>query len=398
VDDSHNQPIDEAPIDVSDPKYDPHILDYFQLVLKYKWTVVFIVGFCSVAALVLTYMVPQVYQSEAVLLPPDRLSSFSLLSRYSSGFALQMLKEVENPSVDVLQNIVESRRMGEYLIGDSELHRYWSHKGLNQLEMLQAARQCVGFRPGFSQVWVSGAFETDWFADAKEKEEARALSARIANLGVRLMDSILRAEVRSLAHDTRVYADSDYAARHRELDSLDRLQEQYEHTHGIVKLSDQIQQTIAQVAALKSARDQAEIRLRILRLDLSQQAATPQTLAAVVSEANRASDAYARAPQFGPALDSLPAVSRQYARILQRKKELEPIVGFLRGEVEQQRIFEVREKSPITVLDSALPPTARFSPKRIPMMSLGIIAGFALSIVYVTGRTLRQEWKRIVPS
>src|SRR5205823_5315457 len=97
-------------------------MDYLLLMLKYKWSVILIVGISGIAAFASTYIVPQTYEAEAWILPPDRLSSYGLLERFSSGFAIQMLKEVENPSVDLIQNFLESRRLAERLASDSAIH------------------------------------------------------------------------------------------------------------------------------------------------------------------------------------------------------------------------------------------------------------------------------------
>jgi tyrosine-protein kinase Etk/Wzc len=392
VADSREEIENQPPIDVSDPKYDPHILDYLQLVLKYKWTVTLIVFACGVVALASTFMVPQVYQASAMLLPPDRLSSFGRLSRFSSGFAISMLKEIENPSVDLLQNILESRQLNERVLADSAIYSFLRSHTADREEMLNEVHHSIAVIPGISQVEVQGVVETGWFASSREKAQAQKLSAYVANRAIAEMDSIMRAEVRSLARGTRIYADSDYASRSRELDSIESVREDFERTHGVVELTKQTKATIERVAALRAARDEAQIRLQILRLDLTQQASPTQAVAALASEANRAAESYASAAPIGPAFDSLPSINQEYARILQRKQELEPIVSFLRGEVEQQRVFEAREKSVITIMDSAMPPKGKASPKRAITTLLGLISGLGIGIFYVGVRAIWPSW------
>jgi len=395
VEDSREEINNQVPIDISDPKYDPHILDYLQLVLKYKWAVVSIVFVCGVVALASTYMVPQVYQASAMLLPPDRLSSFGRLSKFSSGFAIQMLKEVENPSVDLLQNILESRQLNERVLADSAIRAFLRSHSADHQEMLDELHRSIVVTPGFSQLEVQGVMETGWFASSSEKAEAQKLSAYLANRAIAEMDSIMRTDVRLLAHNTRVYADSDYAARSRELDSIEYEREHFERTNGVVELTKQTKATIERVAALRATRDEAQIRLQILRLDLTQQASPTEAVAALASEANRAAESYASAAPIGPAFDSLPSVNQAYARILQRKEELEPIVAFLRGETEQQRVFEARDKSVITVMDSAMPPKGKSSPKRAITTLLGLISGLGIGIFYVGVRALWPSWSTL---
>ncbi|HEY3874880.1 MAG TPA: Wzz/FepE/Etk N-terminal domain-containing protein [Candidatus Kapabacteria bacterium] len=368
-------------------------MDFLVIFARRKWMIIGLTVFCGVLAVALTYFVPQTFQSEAKILPPDRISSTGLLSKYNAGYALELLKEIENPSVDLLQNLLESRTLAERLARDSSVHRYYASQGLSGRELVTTTQDAIRVEPGFSKVGIFATIETGWMASANQKEQARILSATMANLAVQTMDSMLRGAIRSLAHDTRVYADSDYATRVRQLDSLGAVQEAFEEAHGLVQLPAQLKASIARVAALKADRDQQDIRLHLLRLDLSNSASSTEEVMAKLSAAEDAAHAYQTEPQIGPAFDSLPEVSKQYAEILRQKAELEPIVNFLRVEAEQERIYEVREKSLITMLDPAQVPEHRISPIRSQDGFLGLIFGFALSLLVVGVRALFLSWK-----
>ncbi len=367
-------------------------MDFVLLFMRRKWAMLAIVFFCGAAAVGISYVLPQTFQAKAELLPPDRASSSSLLSKLNAGFALEMMKEIENPSVDLLQNILESRSLAERLARDSAIHRHFTSFGARGEALIEGVRKSLTVLPGFSKVTVDATVETGWAAGTAEKEQARLLSSRIANLAVASMDSTLRSAIRSMAHATRLYADSDYALKRQELDSLDNRQEAFEHAHGVVKLEAQTEAAIGRIAELKVDRDRAEIRLRLLGLDLSDHADSIEAIKAELHEAERAAVAYETDEQVGPALDSLPEVSRYYAELLRDRKELEPIVAFLRVEAEQQSIFETREKSMITIVDSAQPPETRSSPIRSQMGLLGLIGGLALSIMYLAIHALRLSW------
>jgi uncharacterized protein involved in exopolysaccharide biosynthesis len=367
-------------------------MDFLLLIARRKWVMLSIVFFCCAAAVGISYILPQTFVAKTELLPPDRISSSSLLSKLNAGFALEMMKEIENPSVDLLQNILESHSLAERLARDSAIHRHFTSLGARGEALIEDVQKSLTVLPGFSEVTVDATVETGWAADAAEKEQARLLSAHVANLAIACMDSTLRSAIRSMAHATRLYADSDYALKRQELDSLDSRQEAFEQAHGVVELATQTKAVIARVAELKVERDRAEIRLRLLGLDLSDHADSIEAIKAELHEAERAAVAYETDEQTGPALDSLPEVSRYYAEIVRDRKELEPIVEFLRVEAEQQSIFETREKSMITVVDSAQPPETRSSPIRSQMGLLGLVAGLALSIMYLAIHALRLSW------
>ena len=368
------------------------IMDFVVLAMGRKWSMLAIVLFCGILAVGITFLEPQTFVGEASMLPPDRLSSSNLLSKFNSGFALEMLKEIENPSVDLLQNILESRTLDERLARDSTIRSYYTRLGLNEPEIYQAVRKAVAVGPTYTRVDVQGTVETGWFPAAAEKEQARQLSAYITNTAIACMDSMLKSEIRSLAHSTGVYADSDYALKLQELDTLDSRQQAFEQEHGVVKLETQTEESINRIAELRTDRDQAAIELHLVDLDLSSNASSREAAAAKLHETERASIAYETDREIGPALDSLPEVSRAYAELLRDRKELEPIVSFLRIETEQQRIFETREKSLVTVMDSARPPNNRISPIRSETGFLGLIIGAALSIIYLALFSLRLSF------
>jgi uncharacterized protein involved in exopolysaccharide biosynthesis len=369
--------------EIPDLPPDPHILDYFALVARHKWMTMFLVLFSGAVFFIGSYCVPYEFQSEAMLLPPDRLSSSSLLSGASSGYAIKMLKEVENPSVDLLQNILESHSLGARVAEDSVIRAYYRPHVRTEEELVATLQRAIEVGPSFTKVRVRTTVATGWFSSAREKEKARLLPSRIDSLAVWVMDSLLKSEFRVSSHIIRRYADSDYAVRSAELDSLDMLQEKFEQEHGIDSLPLQTKETIAQMARLEASRDEAQMNLNLLSRDLSPHDPRYQAASAEAEGAERAAREYVTTSKIGPSLAELPEVSRAYAEILRRKTTLEPIVSYLRKESEQERINEEREKSIITLLDPPRVPEIRSSPKRLPMLLIGLSGGMGLAILYI---------------
>ncbi|HET6400460.1 MAG TPA: hypothetical protein VFH95_03590 [Candidatus Kapabacteria bacterium] len=362
---------------------DPHIMDYLLLVSKYKWVVVSLIILCGVLALGLTYIVPYSFQSDAMLLPPDRISSSGLLSSLNAGGALKILKEVENPSVDLIQNLLESYALSDRLTRDSAVYHFFAHNSETRQEMVAQVQASLLTLPGFSNVNVRGRITTGWFSSAREKEEARRLAPYLANLACRTMDTMIGEVLRSDARQARIYADSDYVRRNGELDSLDGVKEQFEEQNGIPSLRQQTLATIGQVSQLEAEEDKAQIRLDVLERDFSSDNTGVEAARAELEEARAARSRYEYSSPIGPGLDTLPMVSRQYAELLRKLEVLEPIVTFLREERDQQDIFAERVRSVITIVDTAKTPDARFSPKRAPMLALGLSGGGFLSILYI---------------
>ncbi|GEM_PF-2181569 len=377
---------------------DPHLMDYLLLVAKRKWMAVILILSCAATALGLTYIVPYSFEASVMLLPPDRLSSSGLLSSLNAGGALKILKEVENPSVDLIQNILESRALAERLYKDSSVHRFYFRPGETHEQNVDRVQEAVLTLPSFSEVHVRATVVTGWFSSSREKEAAQQLSSYLANLAVRTMDTIIGEVLRSDAAQARTYADTDYARRSRELDSLDRLQEAFEAKNGAPALSVQTSETIKELGRLESDEDDALVRLNVLRTDYQANDPTVVAAEAEVDEARAARTRYETAAEIAPALDTLPTLEREYSAILRRKATLEPIVSFLRQEREQQSIFAVRQRSVITVLDTAKVPDHRASPQRLPMLLLGGTVGVFFSILAIAIGSFLTVLRKRVPA
>jgi tyrosine-protein kinase Etk/Wzc len=384
---SENAPADFPP--------DPHLMDYVLLMAKHKWIVISVTFISGIIALGLTYIVPNIYDAVSMLLPPDRVSSSGLLSALNAGGALKILKEVENPSVDLIQNYLESDSLMERLLHDARIRHHFGANEVDHHETIANLKQAITVTPWFAKVSVGGSVATGWFPTDSAKEEARGLAAYLANKAVRTLDTMMLEDLRVGTHLSRIYSDSDYATRYRELDSLDGLQEQFEKANGIPLLKQQTLQTIQKIGELEANRDEARIRANLLSMDYAGDDPKLRLAQANVEETQAALMDFERDNPIGPSLEELPAVTRGYAEILRQKAALEPIVTYLRQEREQQRITEEREKSLLTILDVAKDPESRSSPKRMPILILGLFGGAFISIVWIGLISLISSWKRI---
>ncbi len=378
---------------VPDLRPDPHVMDYLLLLSKHKWLVLSLIFVTGGLFLAGTYFVPQSYQATALILPPDRASTAGMLSNLVEGSALSILKQVENPSVDLLQNLLESRSMAERLAIDPVIRSYFIKRFETHDEFINAIHDAIHIRPSISKLTVDGTIWTGWNATAAEKEAARQLSARMTNLALATMDSMFKSEFRLSSHVARIHAEADYLARSAELDSLDRVQEEFEKAHGVVSIKAQTMEAVTQLGKLEANREEDRIKLALAEREYSTQSSRYRQALAEYEEADRTAREFSTREDVGPSLSALPEVGRRYAEILRRKASLEPIITYLRVVTEQERLNEEKEKSLITVLDPARPPELRFSPKRFPMLQLGLIVGAALSILFLGLRSLGESWK-----
>jgi hypothetical protein len=383
-----------------DSRNDPHLLDFLTLLARAKWALVVLSVVGGVVALWLTYKLPQTYEAQAMILPPDKGSSLGLLDRFKSeSGALKMLKAVENPSVDLLQNILESRRVDREIAKDSQCtafyNKYVEPRGeyTNIGEWLHST---VKVDPRISILYVSSSVETGWNAGDQENEAAKQLAGRIPMIAIDHMNEFIVSELQSDSRTSRMNAEIEYGDRQSELDSLERGLEKYQVENHAAALPDQIRALMKATAQLRAELVQDEIKKSVAEHDFNETARPVVELHNRIDAVTSALDRTEEPGPLGPGLTQLPSVQRHMASMELRIETLEPIVEFLRTEIEQARIHEARAHTSVQVLDPAIAPKKKSSPKRAPFVLLGITAAFALVAAYVLITRLWQNFKRDV--
>lgn len=377
---------------VPDLPPDLHALDYVAFLLKRKWFVIGCVFFTTAAFLGASYVMPYTYTAQARILPPDRLSSAGLLSSLNASGALRMLKEIENPSVDLIQNLLESRAVTEAIIRDSSMHEFLG-RSLSHTELMEKISNYVVVAPKYSQINIFVSIPTPWFSSPREKEDARLFSAKLAALALQATDSLMQAFLGGDAEQHVEVAKADFERKKRDLDSVELAQSNFEATHGIVQLKAQTIAAIEELASIKANEMQAEIREASLSKDMSATAGARNLARSEAAASRDVADRFIMRSELGPAITDLPAINRTYADMLVKHSTLEPIVSYLDREVEQARIDAARHHSLITILDSAVAPDVRSSPKRVPMLMIGVFSGFMISVLVLTLGVMVSSWK-----
>src|ERR1051325_8051523 len=152
---------------VPDLPPDLHALDYLAYLFRRKWLVIGCVLLGAAGFLGASYIMPYTYTAQARLLPPGRMASAGLLNSLNASGALRILKEIENPSVDLIQNFIESRTMGEIVARDSTIRAFYKQN--SSAEPLDAVMQAIVVQPSFAHVDVIAMVSTGWFSSPDAK-------------------------------------------------------------------------------------------------------------------------------------------------------------------------------------------------------------------------------------
>jgi LPS O-antigen subunit length determinant protein (WzzB/FepE family) len=383
----------EMPVIVK--KADPHILDYFTTIVKHRKFVFFSAIIPAIALLAISFVMPQTFSSEATILPPERQSGVGgLMSFLAGSAALDLMKSQENPAVDLFKNVLDSRMIAEEVVADKRVRSYLDSfdttKDLHFM-MLHEAVTSEALRNGMMTVTVE--FSTHWLPSSAQVDSVRRLTAYTANTLVRDLDRFNRERLITTAHNTRVFVERAYQQHEHELDSVTAAYQAFQEQHKTISLPEQLSSTVQAAAKLAAEAQQLEIQIGAEEHDLSPNSNRIRGLRAQLEEAQSALKKYddGTEGEYAVALRSVPELSRQVAGYLREIKILGEVNAYLRQELEQQKIEEQKNLPTLQVLDSAAVPLKKTWPRKGPLILIGLIAGLAFSLLYVSGYAYFQR-------
>jgi len=368
-----------------------HILDYFTMVARHRKAVILCTAVCALGLFVFTYLMPQTFEAQVTVLPPEKQAGVgSLMSFLAGSSALDMMKSQENPALDLFKNVLESRMLSEEVARDKRIIGYFSHFDTARgaiAHMALASTASEALRNGMMTVTVT--LPTHWLPASSEIDSAKVMSAYLANHYVDELDRFNRERLATTAHNTRVFVEGAYLERMRSLDSAYAVFQAFQEEHRTISLPEQLASTVQAAAMLNAQIQQLDIQLSVEQRELNPSSNRIDMLKGQLEGAQAALKKYddGTVGQYSLALKSVPELSRKFAGYTREIKLLEQVSAYLRQQLEQERINEQRDLPSLQVLDHALPASRKSSPRRLMMLILGGIVGFAISMLYVIIRT-----------
>lgn len=385
---------EETPIVITE-KSDPHILDFFTMLARYKKSIVLIVAIFGFLFLAVTFIMPFTFSGLSTLVPPEKQSGGNqLLSFLSGSSALDLMKGAENPALDMFKNILDSRTVSQEIARDPRIKGYFSSWDTSQIGIGFAVHDCLtseALRNGMFNVQVD--IKTHWFPTATEKDSARSLVPYLAKLFVEHLDHYNRERLMTSARNTRIFVEGEYKTRLVQLDTAYRQLQAFQESHKTISLTEQLSATVTSAAMLASQVQQLEMQLGVEERELSGNSGRVELMRAQLEEAKRQLKKYDEGGvgDYVVALNSVPELSRNLAGLLREVKMLETISAYLRQQLETERINEQRNLPTLNVLDPAVIPDRKSSPRRLTMLLIGLFSGLVVSVLFVSWKKYKEN-------
>ncbi len=339
--------------------------DYVYIIYKWKKFLFINLFIIAVIATTLAFLIPKQYRATAtIMIPPDNQSGFggltgllggksSLASLGSKAFGLSSTSE------DILLGILNSRTAITDVINKFNLMEYYEINDKNMDKVMKAFRADFSADPNeFGMI--------DFSIINKDPE----VSAEIANYLVTLVDSMNIEFNIKRAKNNRLFIEKRYFQNVTDLkkaeDSLFKFQKKY----GIVAVPEQLEVTVKAAAEIETQLMRKEMESFFVKQGYGEN--SPQYLG-VQAEINLLKEKVQElknSPNLGTSSNVLfsfkdmPNIAIQYLRTYREVEIQQSILEIVMPMYEQAKVDEQKSIPTVMVIDTAVPPQLKYSPKK----------------------------------
>lgn len=198
----------------------------------------------------------------------------------------------------------------------------------------------------------------------------------MADFTFAIMDSAVREISIDKAQRNRIFVEKQIEVQNLKMDSLQTVFQEFQNVNKAYDVPEQARLSLKAYADLKAAAVMNELRLSSLRGEFS--GATHE-----IAELRRNQRVYeaklreyesAENPNVIPSLDMTSKLFPEYAKMLRDIEVQNQLILFLTKELEQARLQEARDVSPLIVVDPPFVPEYKSRPRRVLVIAAVVIA------------------------
>lgn len=355
------------------------LLDLMLVFARHKKKILivpFLVG-CAVAGYSL--VIPEIYTASTTLIPSDRKQSSAMAMLSQLGPLAGMAGgAVGGGDTEVLLTMLKSRRIQDRII---ETHQLTQGKD-GEVSMEQA-------RQGLSSATAVSLGRKDGVITISVEDESPEKAAVMANDYVVELEQLSKELALTEASQRRAFLENQLADAFAKLQAAEEAMKASQQQSGLVQLDAQGQAVIEAIASLQAQIAAKEVELGALRLfatdenpDVKRIVTTITELKNQLSQLERTNPNAQQVSSVIPSTSQLPEAGLEFMRRTRDLKYAETIHGLLAQQFQMAKVDEAQNAPILQVLDEAIPPEKRSSPKRAQMVLMAMVAsGFLMCLL-----------------
>ncbi|QXE91531.1 lipopolysaccharide biosynthesis protein [Geomonas subterranea] len=360
------------------------ILEILHVLAKRKKLIIKICVLAVATTVCYSLTLPNIYSATARVLPPQKEGGGGLSALLGQAGTLAGLAAGSlGGGSDLYLGILRSRSVSDAVVAKLDLTHVYAVSSADAARTRLAG--AVKMSAGKDGIIVITADDSD-----------PRLSARLANAFV---EELGRATVRlnlTKASTERIFLEKRLELVKGDLKRAEDELKNFAQSNKIVQVEAQSKASIEGIAKLKGELASKEVQLSVLLTKQTEQSPEVKGLKRGIQQL-RAEIARGAGDDGGgegiPNVGNMPGVGLEYSRKLRAVKVQEGMFEQLTKQYEMAKLSEAKDSSSLQILDEAVVPLKKSSPKRSQMV---ILAGF-FSFVFATGLAFAIEYYEKLP-
>ena len=366
------------------------LYDYWNVLQPYRKTIGCIVGGVFALSLIISLLLPKTYVATARVLPPQEpnvgiASLLGFADNQVGGLAASLVGQ--RPPAALYVGILKSRSVADALNEKFDLKNLYDLDYIEDVYLELEERVAIEISKKDQLVIVS----------VRDREPQRA--ADMANAYVDKLDQINRRLVITEGKRKRLFLEDRLKEVRADLGKAEMELKTFQEKHHLVSIEEQAKAAIEGAAEIKSQIIAAQTELEVLKQFGTEKQREAVMLNARIKELqnqlaaigkgkrpeNDATGSYPKiqATDFYLSFDDLPRLGLQLMRLTREAKLQEKLYELITAQYEIARIEEAKDVDTIQVLDRAVPPEKKDSPKRTRIVLVSTFLAFIGSILAV---------------
>lgn len=359
------------------------------LVKYHKKTFIIIVSAITIIVGFYSFISPEEYESTATIIPPDDAGTVggltSFLQSLSGGISIG---GVTQPSrIQLFQEYLKSREVAKTIVDTLKLRNHPWFKVPNEELLYWNVSQLLKVeikRSGL--IMITTRIETPYFSSNKDREEAKRLSADIANAAIVSLDLLNQRKTGSKAKRKRQFIERMLIEKKTVLDSIDNQLEKFRQKNKVIEIDEQSKVILGSAVTIGTELAKAEIEFSLKQQEYEPNSPMLKPYRDKLENLRRQYLKIQRGgissnDDFSIPLNEVPALIREYTNLMRDQKILESVNMYLETQKYQEAIQEQSDVPTVEPLDRAHPPLLRVSPNRKIMILMAFLVSSIFTII-----------------
>ena len=365
-------------------------MDVINILNKWKISIIKNVFYISFITAIFSFILPKTFTASAVLMPPGNQQDVSILNAFSDSelpFG-GLISKTEEEAMKLIA-ILKSRTVMETIIKKYNLIEFY--KAENIEEALESLADHVSLEiEEEGTLSIKAHVSTGWLHYDKDELKVRELSAKIANEFVNQLDIVNKRLQTEQAVHQRKFLGERYGENLMDLIKAEEKLKQFKENHNIISIESQTRTAIESAAALKNQILINEVQKGVVSRKLK--LTHPEIIG--IEDEIRELTVKLHEIEYGKdtsenvrgnlflVLSEIPQIDADLMRLTREVDIQSTLFIYLTQQYEDAKIQEAKNTPTVQLLDPAVTPIKKSSPKRLLMVFIMALITFVISSTY----------------